>query len=205
MHMFQSTKLRAPIAGLFVAVLAAGAVGKAAFASPVHDAVAAATTIAAPPTGSTTTTIPPGSKSINSIAIFDSTTLTSAAQKCEPNGICGRIGFAPVGFSGDIIGTATFVLSQFFDPLVALNNGSAGTIIASDLSINGCGRGTFVATFSGSYEKRAPNGLFPAHWEIARYARGGEFAGRLEGEGTLTAEPLSATASVVHMTGVVRC
>jgi hypothetical protein len=168
--------------------------------------VAQATTPSPVRQTTTTTAVPLGSKSIDAVVVFDTDSLVSVGQKCEATGICGRVGIGKLDFTGSLKGSATYMMSMTIDPLVPINRSSAGTINASDLVVDGCGRGSFQASFSSSYAKRGANGLFGAHWEIVPFSRGGDFSGRLEGEGTLVSEaPLSATASVIRMTGEVRC
>jgi hypothetical protein len=187
----------------FLAVIAGGNTTTAAAATKKAKPVTTTTAIPA-------STIPPG-KTVNFQATFDPTTLTNAAQECrpsgpDPKGICARIGFAPLNFTGDVSGTALYATANF-----ATSNGSMGTtgivVFSPESKIADCGTGAFTIGFGPSIEgTKSPSGGsdIPGFWRIFGTSKSSSIA-TTTGSGLIWAEPLPNGQIIAHVTGTVRC
>lgn len=129
------------------------------------------------------------------------------SERPRPKGICVRIGFAPMTFSGDIAGTELFATSNWASP--GPGRGIVGTFVFTpDSTIASCGAGAFVVQF-GPTPKGTPSPSGgpdrPAFWRIVSTSGSSPLA-TTTGEGLIWAEPVAGSASITaHLTGTVQC
>ena len=152
----------------------------------------------------TTKTTKATGKPFTARAVYDVTSVTSPADKCEPvSGYCGRIGFVPLTLTGDIAGTGEYVSSVLLFPP---SKGAyfSGSVIYDDVTVTGCGKGSFAAVFSGTYTTPSTDGSYPARWEIVPDKGTGALT-KLRSEGLLRADFTNLAAVVANLTGTLRC
>lgn len=137
-------------------------------------------------------------------AIYDVTSVTSPADKCAPvSRFCGRTGFVPLTLTGDIAGTGEYVSSVLLFP-PSKDAYWSGSVIYDDVTVAGCGKGSFAAVFSGTFTTPSTDGSYPARWEIVPDHGNGALK-NLRGEGLLRGDFTDPALVVGNLTGTLRC
>ena len=146
----------------------------------------------------------PAGRPFTARAVYDVASVTSPADKCAPvSGYCGRIGFVPLTLTGDIAGTGEYVSSIVLFPP---SKGAyySGAVIYDDVTVAGCGKGSFAAVFSGTFTTPSTDGSYPARWEIVP-DRGTGALTKLRGEGLLRGDFTNPALVQANLFGTIRC
>ncbi len=162
-------------------------------------------------TATSTSSVPPSTvKTRTAVAstLYDLDAATNFAQKCESvNGYCSRTAFVPLVFGGDISGNATFSLSGFVDTLTGRVS-NAGITIFNDVTIRGCGRGSYATAgsiyFSGG--PTSPGGRnYPGRFEVIPGSGTGDLRGLSGTSQVILGDPLGPRAFPATVTSTFTC
>jgi hypothetical protein len=167
-------------------------------------------------TSTTTTSVPTpstvvGGREISFQTVFDPATVTPTGQKCSTTSpdLCVRTGFFVQTFTGDITGTGVYASSASSGP-GETGRFFAGMILFDNVTVKGCGTGSFVYSFSTTIGESPLNQdtvnpkvmLYPSRWAITN---GSDGLKGILGSGLMRADTLFAPTIKATATGTIRC